>query len=620
MNRKYLLIICIVFGSLFPVLAQKKKAAPSMRVDPAFWWTGMAVEELQLLVYAPQIASKAVSFNYPGVRLLKTNKVTNPNYLFLDLVIEKTAKPGTIELLFSDGKSKQIYNYELKAKSTATNRVQGVNSSDFIYLILPDRFANGDSGNDVVKGMNETALNRDSLFFRHGGDLQGIINKLDYLKDFGVTAIWLNPEIENDQPKTSFHGYAATDLYKVDPRLGTNQLYYDFVNKCHARGMKVIKDLVHNHIGNESFLVKDKPSADFFHEWPKFQRSNYKDGTLMDPYAASVDKKIMSNGWFDYHMPDLNQDNSYVRKYLTQNHLWWIEVAGIDGFRLDTYAYNDLEFMSEWGQRMKLEYPKLTIFGETWVHGVTNQAFFTQNNDLKKGYNSYLPGATDFQIYWALEKGLNENFGWTEGLNRLYHTLTSDFMYDDPNQNVVFLDNHDVARYYSVVKEDIDKLKMAFTFMMTTRGIPSLYYGSEILMTGFTNPDALVRADFPGGWASDKVNKFTPAGRTTKENEAFDYMRKMANWRRDNQVIHTGKLMQFYPENGVYVYFKYTNDKTVMVILNQNKNVVNLETARFEERMSGFSSAKNIMTGDVDNSLASIAVPAMGAIVMELGK
>ena len=617
-NLKSILLIVIALVFYDNAFSQKKDPDVIKRVEPAFWWVGMKSNDLQLLVYGNDIGNSTVSLNYAGVSLVKTNKVENPNYLFLDLQISSTTNAGTFDIVFTKNKKKQVYKYELKQKSLATNRIQGVTDADFIYLIMPDRFANGDLKNDIVKGMNEIALNRDSLFYRHGGDLQGIINKLDYIKDLGITAIWLNPEIENDQPKASYHGYAATDLYSVDRRFGTNALYNEFVNKAHEKGIKIIKDVVHNHVGDQHFLVKDKPSKDFFHDWNGFQRTNYKDGTLMDPYSAAADKKIMTDGWFDTHMPDFNQKNKYVANYLTQNHLWWIENSGLDGFRLDTYAYNDLDFMAEWGKRIKSEYPKFSVFAETWVHGVTNQSFFTQNNNLIDGYNSNLPGVTDFQIYFALTKGLNEDFGWTEGLNRLYHTLSSDFMYEDASRNVNFLDNHDLGRFYSIINQDINKLKMGYAFMMTTRGIPSLYYGSEILMTGYTNPDGLVRSDFPGGWPADKVNKFTKEGRTEKENEAFDYMRKIANWRKENSVVQNGKLMQFYPENGVYVYFRYNENKTVMVIMNQNKKLVNVETARYAERIKSAKSAKNIVTDQVDDSISSIEVPASGVVILEL--
>lgn len=615
---KILILLFISFVISSNLYAQKKVISTIKRIDPAFWWVGMQNPNLQLLVYGTEIGASNVTLNYSGVSLVKVNKVENPNYLFLDLKIDANTKPGILEIVFNNKSKKLVYKYELKQKSTATNRIQGVTDADFIYLIMPDRFSNGDPKNDIIKGMNEVTINRDSMYYRHGGDLQGIINKLDYLKDLGVTAIWLNPEIENDEPKTSYHGYAATDLYLTDRRFGTNALYTEFVNKCHEKGIKVIKDLVHNHLGTESFLFKDSPSKDFFHEWKGFQRTNYKDGTLMDPYASVFDKKIMTDGWFDKHMADLNQKNEFVKNYLTQNHLWWIEYSGLDGFRLDTYAYNDLEFMSEWGKRIKLEYPKLSVFAETWVHGVTNQAFFTQNNNLVKGYNSNLEGVTDFQLYFALSKGLNENFGWTEGLNRLYHTLSSDFMYEDPNRNVNFLDNHDLGRFYSVVNEDMDKLKMGYAFMMTTRGIPSLYYGSEILMKGFTNPDGLVRSDFPGGWVGDKTDKFTKAGRTEKENEAFDYMQKIALWRKANPVVQSGKLMQFYPEDGVYVYFRYNDSKTVMVIMNQNNKNVNVETTRFAERIKSSKTAKNIVSDKVVNDISKIDVPAKGVLILEL--
>lgn len=617
MKLKFTLgLVCLFLH--FTSLAQ----VPALeRVEPAFWWVGMNNPKLQLVVHGNNIASREVKLNYAGVSLTQVHKVENPNYLFLDLQVSTDAKPGKFNIEFLGKNQKKLsYAYELKARDKSPNRIMGVTNKDFIYLIMPDRFANGDKRNDVIKGMQETALNRDSMYYRHGGDIQGIINHLDYLQDLGVTALWLNPVLENDQPKTSYHGYANTENYKIDPRFGDNALYKKLVDESHARGIKVIKDLVHNHFGSQHWILKDMPSKDWVHNWPVLTKSSFKDQVLFDSYASEIDRKIMTDGWFDGHMPDLNQKNPFVRNYITQSHIWWIEYSGLDGFRLDTYAYNDAEYMAEWAKLIKAEYPRLTFFAETWVHGIPNQAFFTQGNTINRGFDTELPGVTDFQTLWGINETLNGKFGWNEGVNKLYTTIASDFMYQDATRNVVFLDNHDLSRFYSVIGEDFDDYKSGIAWLLTTRGIPQLYYGTEILMKNFSNPDGLVREDFKGGWAGDKENKFTAQGRTAKENEAFNFVRTLANYRKNNEVLQTGKLMQYVPENGIYVYFRYNQDKTVMVIMNTNDTASELPLKRFNERMDGFSKALNVVSSEKINSLETINIPAKTTWVLELQK
>jgi len=591
------------------------------RVEPSFWWVGMNNPKLQLVVHGNGIASRDVKLNYAGVTLSQVHKAENPNYLFLDLLVSADAKPGKFNIEFHGKNQKKLsYIYELKARDKSPNRIMGVTNRDFMYLIMPDRFANGDKRNDVIKGMQETALNRDSMYYRHGGDLQGIIDHLDYLEDLGVTALWLNPVLENDQPKTSYHGYANTENYKIDPRFGDNALYKKLVDESHARGIKVIKDLVHNHFGSQHWILKDMPSKDWVHNWPEFTKSSFKDQVLFDPYASEADRKIMTDGWFDGHMPDMNQKNDFVKNYITQSHIWWIEYAGLDGFRLDTYAYNDPGYMAEWAKLIKAEYPRFTFFAETWVHGMPNQAFFTQGNTINRGFDTELPGVTDFQTLWGINETLNGKFGWNDGVNKLYTTLASDFMYQDATRNVVFLDNHDLSRFYSVIGEDFDDYKSGIAWLLTTRGIPQLYYGTEILMKNFSNPDGLVREDFKGGWAGDKENKFTAQGRTEKENEAFNFVRTLANYRKNNEVLQTGKLMQYVPENGIYVYFRYNADKTVMIIMNTNDTASDVSLKRFSERMNGFTKAVNVISSQQINSLQTINIPAKTTFVLELQK
>ncbi len=609
MKKTILLFLSLISVNLF---AQKLE-----RIEPMFWFTGMKETKLQLLVHGDDIALTGVRLSYPGVTLVKVNKVENPNYLFLDLEISATAKPGKFPINFSQNGKKLTYNYELRKRDKSSIRHQGVTNKDFIYLIMPDRFANGDMRNDVIEGMQETALNRDSMYYRHGGDIQGIINHLDYLKELGITTLWLNPVLENDQPKTSYHGYANTENYKIDRRFGTNEDYKRLVDESHKRGMKVIKDLVHNHVGTEHFTIRDKPMRNWVNEWPKYTKTTYREQVYMDPYVASADKALMVNGWFDKHMPDVNQNNQYVRNYITQSHIWWIEYAGLDGFRLDTYAYNDLNYMAQWAKAITKEYPKFTFFGETWVHGVPNQAYFTQGNKINQGIDTRLQGVTDFQALWGINEALNGKFGWMDGVVKLYNTFANDFVYEDPTRNVVFLDNHDLSRFYSVVGEDFNKYKSGLAWLLTTRGIPQLYYGTEILMKNFASPDGLVRDDFSGGWITDKKDKFKADGRTDKENEAFNYLKTIANYRKNNVVLQTGKMMQFVPEDGIYVYFRYNETKTIMIIMNSNATEKTVSTNRYQERILGAKSGLDIVSNQ-SIALTNLKVPAFTTLILAL--
>ncbi|MDB4924145.1 glycoside hydrolase family 13 protein [Mucilaginibacter sp.] len=591
------------------------------RVEPASWWVGMKNPKVQLIVHGNNIASSTVSLTYTGVKLTAVHKVENNNYLFLDLDITASAKPGQFKILFKKPAGQVLsFNYKLNQRDRSPNRTQGVTNKDLIYLIMPDRFSNGDPANDSKTGMREMKVNRDSMYARHGGDIQGIINHLGYLKDLGVTAVWLTPEIENDEPRASYHGYSVTDHYKIDPRYGTNELYKTFVEKCHALGLKVVKDLVHNHVGTEHWFIKDMPMKSWVHQWPKYTQSNFRDAAVMDPHASPMDKKIMLDGWFDHHMADLNENNPYVQNYLTQNHIWWIEYAGVDGFRLDTYPYNDAAYMADWARKVKAEYPHFSIFGETLVWSVANQAYFTQGNTVNRGFDTQLPGVTDSQIKDAIAEALNGKDGWTDGVHRLYSVLAQDFMYQDPTRNVVFLDNHDMSRFYSIVKEDFTKFKSGMALLLTMRGIPQMYYGDEILMKNLSNPDGLVRLDFPGGWSDDKENKFTAKGRSDKENEAFDYIRTLANYRKNTTALQTGKLMQYIPQDGVYVYFRYDTEKTVMIIYNGNDKPANLHTDRFSERMAGFNTAINVITNEHISDIKEFIIPAKATFVFELKK
>lgn len=617
MKRLTLILFVLLTGAT--VWAQTKPD----HVEPMFWWVGMKNPKLQLMVHGKNISGYTVKLNYPGVKLAEVHQVENPNYLFLDLELDKAAKAGTFPITFlENGKQKLSYTYELKDKDNSASRIQGVTSRDLIYLIMPDRFSNGDRSNDKVKGMAEQTLNREAMYARHGGDIQGIMNHLDYFKALGVTTLWMTPEIENDMTAASYHGYAVTDHYKIDPRFGTNALYKAYVDQAHAGGLKVIKDVVHNHIGTGHWMFKDLPMKDWVNQWPAYTQSSYRDEPVMDPHGSVADRKKMLDGWFVRTMPDLNERNPFVQNYLTQNHIWWIEYAGIDGLRLDTYPYNEPEYMADWASKLKAEFPSLSIFGETLVNSVASQAYFTQGNTVNRGFDTQLPGVTDNMMKNTLYEALNGKSGWTDGVFRLYNVVSQDFLYQDPNRNVIFWDNHDMSRYYSMIHEDFSKYKAGMAILMTMRGIPQLYYGTEILMKNFSDPDGLVRSDFPGGWAGDKSDKFNAAGRTKQENEAWDYVSKLAHYRKQSEALQSGKLKQFVPEDNLYVYFRYTaggdGRKDVMVILNAEDKPKDMPTARFAEQLKNTGMLRNVITGEELKMSGSINVPAKTTLVLEL--
>ncbi|WP_170254750.1 glycoside hydrolase family 13 protein [Phaeodactylibacter luteus] len=589
------------------------------RVAPPHWWAGLDWPELQLLVYDGQIGTCEVTLDYPGLQLESVDRVQNANYLFLNLRVSPSLQPGTAQIRLSCGSVERSIPYTIKA-AEGIGQPAGIGPEDFIYLIMPDRFANGDTGNDVVPGTQQTGIDRANVFFRHGGDLIGIMEHLDYLEGLGVTAIWLNPVLACDQPYESYHGYATTDHYQIDPRLGTNQQYQQLVDLCHERGIKVIMDIVHNHVGDQHWMIKDLPEEDWIHQGAQFEKTTYRAPTIMDPYAAPEDRSQMLDGWFDRHMPDLNQQNPRVARYLLQNNIWWVAETGQDGYRIDTYPYPDPGFMSWWAAAMQQVFPGIGLFGETWVHGPAVQAQFTQGNNLQEGYNAHLPGVTDFQMHYAMLEALQQGQGWTSGVARLYYTLAQDFLYEDPYRNVLFLDNHDLTRIFIALGGELEKYKSAMALLMTLRGIPMIYYGTEILMTG--EPGGAFgeggRIDFPGGWPGDKVDKFKKKGRTAEEQEAFSYVRSLAQYRKENPVLHRGKLMQYVPEDGVYVYFRYDVRKTVMVVYNANEAPKAVSTSRFARPMQGYASARDIATGDVFSLLSPLQLPAHGALVLEL--
>jgi glycosidase len=611
---------------LLPVLVSAQTPQIT-RVDPTHWWVGMKNPNLQLLVYGPNAGTLTYSLSYPGVRLVKAHTVENPNYAFLDLQLSPTAKPGTLKLIGKAGGQTLTRTYELKARDREP-KGQGVTTADFIYLLMPDRFANGDESNDKFADLADTQSDRGNPFLRHGGDLQGVGQHLDYFRELGVTAVWMTPVLENNQPLTNeggsprsaYHGYGFTDHYQVDKRLGGNAAYKTLVKQAHAQGLKFVQDAVYNHVGINHWFVKDLPGKDWLHQWPTYTNTSYKYQPITDPHSAAIDRKVTLDGWFVPFLPDLNQGNPFVANYLIQHALWSVEEFGVDAWRVDTYMYNDQPFMNRCNAALLAEYPKIHIFGESWVSNVVDQSYYTRNK-IAFPFKSNQPGGLDFVVYQSMLDALRQNYGWDDGVNRFYNALAQDDVYEDPTKLVTFLENHDTDRFFSVVGEDFDKYKIGATWLLTTRGIPHWYYGTEILMKNFKNPsDAEVRRDFPGGFPGDRANAFTASGRSRSENEAFDFVKKLANYRKATPTLHAGKLMQYLPQNGTYVYFRYDEAKTVMVATNTNASEINLDLSRFDERTSGFTRAVNVLTGETLGELKTVKISAKTALVLELAK
>lgn len=598
-----ILIFCFLFSTA-------AFAQDSIQVYPSHWFVGMKNNKLQLMIHGTGIGAATFSIAHAGVTLLKTNKVENKNYVFLDLQISPTVKPGSFSIKTTNDHSSQLINYELKPhrNGNGTTYAQGVTQKDFIYMLMPDRFANGDSTNDFFADMRDTAHNRGNPYNRHGGDIQGVINHLDYVQRLGATTLWMTPVVENDMARTeeggvsrsTYHGYAFTDQYKIDKRFGGNEAYKKLTDAAHKKGMKIIQDAVYNHIGADHFTMRDMPMKDWVNQWPKYQNTSYKDAPLLDPHASDIDREISVSGWFTPFLADLNQRNPFVAKFLIQYAIWATEEFGVDGWRVDTYFYNDPRFLNDMNTALALEFPKLTVFGEVLVDQVPDAVYFVENNITNVPVKHNLKGITDKPLTNAMLDGLTQNFDWSSGVNRLYNTLALDYLYKDPTRNCIFLDNHDLDRVFSIVGEDTAKFKMGMAWLLTLRGIPQLYYGTEILMKNFKNPsDAEVRRDFPGGWPGDSSNKFIAANRTAAEAGAYNYISALAHFRKTSKAITEGKLMQYVPENGLYVYFRYHPQQTVMVVSHTGTAAMTLTINRFSQRTTGFSKMRNIVTGEV---------------------
>ena len=596
-------------------------AQPELRrVEPAFWWAGMQNTRLQLMAYGKQISDLHPVVNYPGVRLIQTVSVENPNYLFLDLDLAG-AKPGTFEILFQEkGKTRLVYAYRLLERQQGSAQRKGFSSSDVMYLITPDRFANGDPSNDTAEGMLERP-NRSFKGGRHGGDITGIINRLDYISDMGFTAIWLNPLLENNMQEYSYHGYSITDFYKVDPRFGSNALYLEMIRKAHEKGIRVIMDMILNHCGSEHWWMKDLPAKDWINFGGKFVPTNHRRETIQDPYASSYDSKRNSDGWFVETMPDLNQRNKLLATYLIQNTIWWIEYAGLDGIRMDTYPYPDIQFMADWNEAVLNEYPHFNVVGEEWTGNPAQVSFWQSGKVNPNGYVSKLPSLMDFPVQEAVRDAMlqSEN-GWESGLVRIYRMLASDYLYPSPNNLVVFPDNHDMDRFFTAVRENLNWFKQGLVFLLTTRGTPQLYYGTEILMTNAPSGDhGIIRTDFPGGWPGDAVSGFTGQGLSQPARETQQWLRKLLQWRKTATVVHHGKLLHFVPEQSTYVFFRFDESRKLMVILNKNEQPYTLQLERFEEILQGATRAKDVLNGTIyPLGTGTLPLPPGEALILEI--
>ena len=598
------------------IFAQKPE-----RIDPPYWWTGMKDGSLQLMIYGKGIASTTPTITYPGVAIRKEVKQENPNYIFLYLAFKPETKPGMMKISFTkNGKQVSSVNYELKVRENGSAERKGFSSEDVVYLIMPDRFANGDLTNDRLLPNYKDTVDRKNQYARHGGDIKGIEKNIDYIKNLGVTAVWFNPMDENKMDKSSYHGYAITDYYKTDPRFGSNTDFTNLVQKFHGNGIKVIKDMVFNHCGSGHWWMNDLPSKDWLNQWHEFTRSNYRATSISDPHGAKSDIKKMANGWFDLTMPDLNQRNPLLADYLVQNSIWWVESSGIDGIRMDTHPYPDADFMSIWGQRLLLEYPNINLVGEVWMAQPAWVSYWQANSPTAKGYNSNLPTVMDFPLMFAMEKAFDEPAGWDTGLIRLYDILSQDYLYSNTSNILVFGDNHDLSRLFKNPGQvDINRYKLMMTFLLTTRGIPQFYYGDEILMTADkANGDGNLRSDFPGGWPTDSVNAFRPEGRTQIQNEAYNFFANLAKWRKESPALTKGSLIQFVPEDNVYVYFRIHSQQTVMVVLNSGNKDVDLGLNRFEEVINKTSKGFDILKKETIDLTKAMVVPARSSKVILL--
>lgn len=595
--KQTLLTVMAVLSLLFPF--SSKSYAVIKKVAPTFWWAGMKNPELQVLLYGDDISSSEVSISSKDIYLKEIVRQSNSNYLIIYLDLNE-AKAQKFDIILKKGRKVTKVPYELKERIRKGSDIEGFTSSDVLYLIMPDRFANGNPENDVVPGMLENKVDRNEQYARHGGDFKGISEHLDYISDLGVTAVWLNPTQENDMKDGSYHGYAITDYYQIDRRFGSNEEFLQLVNEAHGKGLKVVMDMIFNHCGSENYLFKDRPQDDWFNFRSNYVQTSFKTASVMDIHASDYEKAIATDGWFTQVMPDLNQRNRHVARYLIQSSIWWIEYAGINGIRQDTHPYADYDFMSTWCKEVLEEYPHFNIVGETWLNSNVLVSYWQKDSKLAAPKNSNLPTVMDFPLTDLMTKAFDEETTeWSGGLYRLYDYHTQDFVYANPMSLLTFLDNHDTSRFCKNEEDskNITRYKQAITYLLTTRGIPQIYYGTEILMAADKSEgDGYLRRDFPGGWEGDKVNCFTREGRTELQNEAFDYTRKLLNFRKGNDAICKGTMKHFAIRNGIYVYERKYNDSSVVVFMNGTDENQTLNLVPYKEVLPK-SEAIDFITG-----------------------
>ncbi|HNW50720.1 MAG TPA: glycoside hydrolase family 13 protein [Prolixibacteraceae bacterium] len=611
-----------IFSSLIAVTMVLSLSAASVnRIDPSSWFIGFKNPNLQLMVYGNDITLLTPKINYEGVTIQSVTRANSPNYLFVDLKIAPNTKAGSFDIVFKSGKKVvSTYRYVLNVRSNGSATRKSFSNSDVMYLLFPDRFANGDPSNDNAEGYPDKA-NRGDQYGRHGGDIKGIVDHLDYLADLGITAIWTSPLLEDNQSWESYHHYATSDYYRIDPRFGTNEQYKAMVELCHQKGLKVIMDMIPNHCGSAHPWMKDLPFQDWTHGNNEIHtRTNYRIATTNDPYISNLDKSLNFDGWFVDAMPDLNQNNPFLLTYLKQFAIWWVEFAGLDGIRVDTYPYNDPVKAAEWTKSILAEYPTLNMVGECWEHIPSQVAYWQSGTVNYNGYDSGLPSVMDFPVHDAMSVAFNEDQqGWDRGVGQLWTTLAQDYLYQNASNLVIFADNHDTQRFSTEVKGDVKKFLMGFTFLLTTRGIPQIYYGSEIMMGGDKGKgDGDLRREMPGGWSNDERSVFTASGRTETENMVYNYLKKLIHWRNQNSVVQNGKLLHFIPQDNIYVYFRMNDEKTVMVILNDNPESKTVDLARFSQGIASHHNGKDVMNDKRFELDRPLPIDGKSSLVLEL--
>ncbi|PKG53299.1 glycoside hydrolase family 13 protein [Olleya sp. 1-3] len=595
------------------------------RIEPPNWWVGFKNKQLQLLVKHPNISEAKASIKYPGVSIDKAHKADSPNYLFLGLSIAEHAKAGQFNIYFDFKNGTQlVQTYQLKDRESEAADIQGFDSSDAIYLITPDRFANGDTSNDIDVNLNEKTINRADDYGRHGGDIKGIINHLDYIQEMGFTQIWSCPLLTNDMPESSYHGYAMTNFYQVDPRFGTLEKYQELAVKAKEKGIGLIMDQVANHCGSQHWWMQDLPFKDWVNQQSNFENkqplanSNHRRTSNQDLYASNRDKTEMTEGWFSARMPDLNQRNPFMANYIIQNSIWWIETLQLSGIRQDTYPYPDKMFMSDWAGAIMDEYPNFSIVGEEWSYNPLLIGYWQKGHENKDGYQSNLRSTMDFAMQNNIVEALNQEESWDKGLVKIYEGLANDFAYASPKDIMIFPDNHDMSRIFTQLKGDVPNTKMALSYLLTLPRIPQLYYGTEILMDDFAKPGdhGLIRTDFPGGWEGDTVNAFSGEGLTDAQKDMQSFLKKVLNYRKTSTAIHDGKTMHFAPFMGTYVLFRSIKEETVVVIINKNETPMTIDLKRFQEVGLHGKTLKNIISGETFKWQDKIILNERGSLLL----